>query len=1731
MIDKRIVTAIALVLVFVAAISVFINTDTEADDQEYFTVDDMRFVVTDATNLTVSVAPLESGKYETTSVLHIPASVTNDGKTYKVTGIAEKAFYATTALNAIDIPEGIVTIGDDAFNGSNIYQDLVLPSTVTEIGERSFMKATITGLDTSKTSIKTIPENAFSSCTFIKTVKLNSSLETLGVRAFQGDTKVVEFNLDELTSLKTIDDAALQNMGTASGMEITIPASVTSISESAFSQTKVTSYTVASGNTAYTSKNGCILDKDGKTLLFYPISNTAKEFVIPAGVEKLGEDAFYYCTNLCVLTIDNATDINDGLTMCSNLETLVITQSAALPEGNKGIIASYFCDDDGYWNLSNIDIYHLIIDSTYAINLTGLKAKSSDQYVDFTSQSKNTTGGNFTQDGSAVTGADRANKRFTSAASDSVSDVFAFDNQRIITTVVDPKEGGTVEAEKKVTIGEETTVKATAKSGFKFGWWNDDETLTNPTYTFKMGSADAEVTAHFIMIENCYYTVPSTATFEMTKYLGGAPENKNPSSYNYYNFQHVDPASTKVNEDGTTTYVYILENGNYGAITNGKDYVTYKQLLTKKSNTEINVTVPLEKLTPEGVTSTTVDRSLSNKQGNDVGGILISGTKSNHIVMEVGDTKDMMVYRQWQAVGNTTSNPFLEPEIVYTITDLSGTPVSDIISIENGPAGDTTWDIKALKEGTVVVTVWMKAMTLNVTTDTFFGATWPELTEVFIVTVGKEAKFDTGMTMYDEQMKTKRAIDCDIDYFYYDMNKSGYDFTFQPATGTTVKVYNPILGDNGIKGFKEGSATKDGDKWTVRLNEGRNVIEMVNGEEVRYQILMGMPVSIVVNGVDISEAVLQPGKENTVVFKSAHNPDIGGIFNTKGKLAGIYNSGATIWYEDKDGTRATTANQPAWGHYFFLTAAGYQSLTFTVPEDWDVSQKFTLYPKGVNLNGIDGNGDHRTWFTKQAGALGALRISFLPEITVRVAGSSAACEVSNDGGQTWTEYNTFKSAVEASKNGSIIRVNENVDPVEVNKNIEIRMGGNAFNDSGILGIDADVKIVGIKSVPLKVMFGNDGFLTVDTAFYLTAIFKDASKRLGDTFVEGLTADHVSVQEQGYTAVDAVVREVALFRTVDMPFGVMYQDEFVFFNTFEDAVAVLGDQDTIYILNYQPIYAGGVAKNSYEVYAQNITTDIKLKTVVRVTDGTYSSFYVDGKFVYNNGKDIPLPQTEDLSTKLTGYIHIDGGYKLTICDVVVQADVMLGGGDGTAAAVATIILSGDVPMYRLAVGFDNLDKWSETIETPEGRIYILKDGCDYKFITSDKVPLNDRIGVSAAGFKANIEAGGLSARLEASSAMVAYVQTGDDSFTGFASIMDAIEAAGPGGTVYVLYRTTNVPGDADTTSHVIDFDMTWEIGYEFDTVHQMVSGDGSTSTFIVDSKCATLIMSSGHAMYIGVDADFTRIYVEGRIVLTNEAVIDLGEDPALLTSVGATGGRMILDVTEHTPGLIIKNVGEADVAVEMPESETLTYYTYMIGNDLYFGSFELKATATNSGEITITGANGMEVSISGGDQKISEIITDGKYVFKDLKYTNYKLTAKLNGSTFQTVVYVAIVDFAGHKVQVPLGSQIYTATGELKPITSGYVPTDIYYSAEGKVTILFPNDSKSDVAFPVHTFAEKEHDGKVYDHCDCGYEIYIRDSGNQGGGFNFGNLAIAIGAAVLAAAVAFVVLLWWRGKSA
>jgi hypothetical protein len=712
-------------------------------------------------------------------------------------------------------------------------------------------------------------------------------------------------------------------------------------------------------------------------------------------------------------------------------------------------------------------------------------------------------------------------------------------------------------------------------------------------------------------------------------------------------------------------------------------------------------------------------------------------------------------------------------------------------------------------------------------------------------------------------------------------------------------------------------------------------------------------------------------------------------------------------------------------------------------------------------------------------------------------------------------------------------VNSNPKGTTIDKAVEIRMNGNKFlTDDSPLTINADVKVLGIKPDPLTVFFGSDGHLTLDAVFEVRAAFAKPAEWLeSGPFITGLTADYVAVSAAGYTAYDIDFNNVGLMKTVDAPFGTFNNGFFEFYKTLEEAVAHLAGSDTVYILSYQPQYSGGKASTEY-VGTVKLSQSLNLKTVVRVTDGNFSTYYVDGKYMDDNGKILELPAVANMQATLNGSIAVDGGYTLTIYDVLVTAEITLGGGMGTSADVAKVKLMGSVPMYRLSIGFDKISGWSIPVETSAGKVYKLKDGCDYEFITSEKVSLNDRVGVRAAGFKANIQPGGLSAKLEASSEMMAYVKTGAESYTGFSSLADAIKTAGSGGTVYILYYTTQVPGAADVTSYVIDSDMVWEAGYKIDTIHQMVDADGKSSRFAVDDKAATLIMGQGRTMIIGVDADFTRVYVEGDIMLTGEAVIDFGEDPVSVGALTESHGITTIDVTTHVPGLIVKNIGGTNVNVKMPgDSGKERYYTYMIGNDLYFGTYVLDFHLTASGQVTFDGPDGMKLTVSSGDQTLSGVIANGQYTFNGLRYNLYSLDAEIDQSRYHDNVYVVVVDDANHSASVPAGTTGLTVSGDKEALATGPVSQNLYYDADGKVSLTLPNGTTASISFPMHTFTEVEHDKKVYDHCDCGYEVYLHDAAHSSGGFSLKNVAIAAGIAVLVAVVGFVLVMWSRGKNA
>ena len=163
-----------------------------------------------------------------------------------------------------------------AFYDSNI-TSVVIPDTVTSIGDY-----------------------AFSSCSSLTSITIPSSVTSIGMAAFH--------SCDSLTS-------------------ITIPSGVTSIGDSTFSNCySLTSIEVDQANTAYSSEDGVLFNKDKTTLIRYPEGNTRRSYTIPSSVTSIGNGAFRYCSSLTSITIlDSVNSIGEyAFWECGSLTSITI---------------------------------------------------------------------------------------------------------------------------------------------------------------------------------------------------------------------------------------------------------------------------------------------------------------------------------------------------------------------------------------------------------------------------------------------------------------------------------------------------------------------------------------------------------------------------------------------------------------------------------------------------------------------------------------------------------------------------------------------------------------------------------------------------------------------------------------------------------------------------------------------------------------------------------------------------------------------------------------------------------------------------------------------------------------------------------------------------------------------------------------------------------------------------------------------------------------------------------------------------------------------------------------------------------------------------------------------------------------------------------------------------------------------------------------------------------------
>ena len=245
----------------------------------------------------------------------IPSKVINNGITYTVTSIGDKAFRYSNELTSVEFPATLVSIGIEAFYGCTQLKTVVLSGTsLASVGDGAFSGCSkLISADLSTASLTAISDKMFYECGSLTDVKFSTSLAAIGTYAFYDCDKLTSVDLSS-TSLTSIGGSAFSGCGALTSVDlsstsltsiggsafrycdaltsVSFPTSLTSIGYYAFSGCEaLTNLTVDESNPAFASRDNVLYSKSLDTLVCYP-AGLGKEVVIPEMVRSVRYDAF-----------------------------------------------------------------------------------------------------------------------------------------------------------------------------------------------------------------------------------------------------------------------------------------------------------------------------------------------------------------------------------------------------------------------------------------------------------------------------------------------------------------------------------------------------------------------------------------------------------------------------------------------------------------------------------------------------------------------------------------------------------------------------------------------------------------------------------------------------------------------------------------------------------------------------------------------------------------------------------------------------------------------------------------------------------------------------------------------------------------------------------------------------------------------------------------------------------------------------------------------------------------------------------------------------------------------------------------------------------------------------------------------------------------------------------------------------------------------------------------------
>ena len=311
-----------------------------------------------------------------------------------VTSIGRDAFAGCTGLTSITIPNSITSIGREAFAGCTVLTSITIPNSVTSIGSKAFYGCKGLTSITIPNSVASIGNNAFSNCTKLTRLNISDIAAWCAINFASSSSNPLSYIQDLYVNDVLITDLIIPYGVTKIGnyafygcsglTSVTIPSSVTSFGDNAFYNcSKLTKINI-SDIAAWCAINFASSGSNPISYIqnLYVNDELITDLVIPDGVTKIGNYAFYGYNRLTSVTISSSvTSIgNNAFSNCTNLLSVTINGNISNMGNNVFLGCSNL--NKVYWNVLNADIS----ESLFPANLDSLIIGENVEEVGFTSQ-------------------------------------------------------------------------------------------------------------------------------------------------------------------------------------------------------------------------------------------------------------------------------------------------------------------------------------------------------------------------------------------------------------------------------------------------------------------------------------------------------------------------------------------------------------------------------------------------------------------------------------------------------------------------------------------------------------------------------------------------------------------------------------------------------------------------------------------------------------------------------------------------------------------------------------------------------------------------------------------------------------------------------------------------------------------------------------------------------------------------------------------------------------------------------------------------------------------------------------------------------------------------------------------------------------------------------------------------------------------------------------------------